>query len=123
MKAKIVQDIQKIVLIASVPAVIVGLFVFTYKPVVIIAFLLGELLGIIRLRTLLTYINSVLDINTHKTNLFLIKYILNLFLCLSILSIALYLSSQIGISIVLGVISVPIILMIYAGWQGILLRK
>jgi len=117
------KQIVKIIIIVSVPVSLVLLFYFG-KPVIAVAYLTGVFLAAFHLKTLFDYMGCILNNRVKKSNIILLlKYIFSSILSLSILIYTLYKSHIVGFPILFGIITVPIIITIYAFGKGISLYR
>lgn len=124
MKKILLRKVEILTLCVSVPIAILLLFVFSNKPEIAIAFLVGIILGLFRLYTLFNYINGVLNPETkHKNVVAMLKYMVNLMFSLGAIGYTLYKSVSIGVPILIGVITVPVILMFFSIWHGLSLGR
>lgn len=124
MKNILFKEIEKIVLIFAIPMAIFLLVFFNERPQISIAFIIGAVLGVFRLKTLFAYIGNLLSNDEiHNNGFNMLKYMLSLFVSLGTMGFALYKSLAVGLSIVFGLVLVPITIMIYSIYQGISLYK
>lgn len=123
MESVLFKQIVKIIIIVSVPVSLVLLFYFG-KPVIAVAYLTGVFLAAFHLKTLFDYMGCILNNRVKKSNIILLlKYIFSSILSLSILIYTLYKSHIVGFPILFGIITVPIIITIYAFGKGISLYR
>ena len=118
------KEIKKIAFIFAIISAILLLLYFNKQPEIAIAFLIGMFLGIYRLKALFSYISCILDFEKiNKSTFLLIKYLASSFIIIGVMGFVLYKSVIIGLSIVFGLVVIPIILMFYALWKGISLFR
>ena len=119
------KEIKKIAFVFAIVLAILLLLFFNKQPEIAITFLIGMFFGILRLKALFSYINSLLDYEkSNKNTILLLSYIASLFLAIGVIGFVLYKSVIIGLSMIFGLVAVPVILMVYTLWKGIsLFRK
>jgi len=118
------KEIRKMILIIAIPMAILLLVFFNDKPVIAIAFLIGMFLGSFRLKALFSYLGCLLENEVaHNNAILMIRYVMSMFITLGLVGYALYKSEIVGLSLLFGLIVVPIIITIYALWQGISLYR
>ena len=118
------KEIEKIAFIFAFVLAVLLLLIFNKQPEIAIAFLIGMFLGVFRLKAFFSYVSSVLNNEESNKNTFLLlKYLASSILTLGVMGFVLYKSAIIGLSMVFGLVAVPIILMFYALWKGISLFR
>jgi hypothetical protein len=112
------------VLIFISPLIVLSILSFHVQPGIAIAFFVGNLLGIFRLKAFFGYITCVINREKFiKDTISLIKYVAILLFSLGAIGFILFKSIIIGLAILLGLITVPIIVMIYTMLKGISLYR
>lgn len=118
------KEIVKLALILVSPLVILALLIFNEQPGIALGFLFGALLGVFRLKEFWGYITNALNHEKrNKDELSLIKYIASLLFTLGALGFIFVKSITIGLAILLGLVSVPIVVTVYAAMKGIALYR
>lgn len=124
MKNIILKEIEKITLFLALPCTILLLVLFNEKPAIAVAYLIGLLLGVFRLKTLFNYITGILAIeDKQNASILMGSYIFSLFMSFAVLGFTLYKVTPMGIAILFGLITVPIIVTVYSVWKGVSLYR
>jgi hypothetical protein len=118
------KQIVKLVLILVIPLAILSIFLYKVQPEIAIAFFVGALLGIFRLKEFWGYIAYNLNSEKQdKSRTPFIKYLASLVITITAVSYVLFKSQIVGLAMLIGLVVIPIVVTIYAAFTGISLYK
>lgn len=118
------KQIVKLVLFLVIPLAILSIFLYKVQPEIAIAFFVGALLGIFRLKEFWGYIAYNLNSEKQdKSKTPFIKYLASLVITIAAVSYVLFKSQIVGLAMLIGLVVIPIVVTIYAAFTGISLYK
>jgi hypothetical protein len=118
------KEIVKLICIVVSSLIILSLIFWDKQLELVIAFIIGVFLGVFRLKALFGYVTGVLNGGKlKKDRMPIIKYASLLVFTIGAIGFALVKSVTIGLAVLLGLISVPILVTCYTAYKGISLYK
>lgn len=124
MENNLFKDVVKTALILVLPLLVLSLFFFDGQIGIAFAIAIGALLGIFRVKAFFSHITC--SLNHEKSSIAamaFIKYLANWLLTIGLIGFALVKSAAIGLAMLLGLITVPIAVAVYAMVKGISLYR
>lgn len=120
----LLKEILKTALIVISPLIVLALFFFHEQPEIALAVSIGVILGILRLKVFFNYITNVLNRKKSKKDvLALIKYLASLIFTFGTAALVIAKSISIGLALLFGLITVPIIVTFYSMLKGLSLYR
>lgn len=118
------KEIVKLICIVVSSLIILSLVFWDRQLELVIAYIFGVLLGVFRLKALFGYVSSVLNGGKLKRDRMpIVKYAAFLVFTIGTIGFALVKSVTIGLAVLVGLISVPILVTCYTAYKGISLYK
>lgn len=118
------RKIVKAALVIVSPLTILLLLLFSKQPGIALTFFIGALLGTARLKIFWDYIACAINREeTNKKVLSIIKYFGSLLLALGAAAFILFKSTALGLAMLLGLITIPMIVTGYSAIKGVALYR
>lgn len=120
MENLLLKEILKLVVVFVGPLTILCLLFFSGQPMIALAFLMGSLLGILRLKVFFGYIaRSISQEESAKKAVPLITYLASLVFTLAAIGFVLIKAPAAGLAMLVGLVMIPVVVTIYAAMKGI----
>lgn len=118
------KKILKVALLIVSPLTMFLLLLFSKQPGIALLFFIGALFGIVRLKIFWDYISSAINREeSNKKTLSLIKYFGSLLLALGAGAFLLFKSAALGLAMLLGLLTIPMIVTGYSAIKGVALYR